>query len=42
MHSNLAHISPGFAYVHTHHRVGYRFEPQLLTAAAADPVGEEK
>jgi DNA-binding response OmpR family regulator len=40
--AKLARVSPGYAYVHTHHRVGYRFEPQPLTAAAADPVGEGK
>jgi DNA-binding response OmpR family regulator len=38
--AKLARVSPGYAYIHTHHRVGYRFEPQPLTAAAAEPVGE--
>lgn len=39
--AKLARVSPGYAYIHTHHRVGYRFEPQPLPAAA-DPVGEER
>jgi DNA-binding response OmpR family regulator len=40
--AKLARVSPDHAYIHTHHRVGYRFEPEHLGAAAPDPVGEEK
>lgn len=39
--AKLARVSPGFAYIHTHHGVGYRFEPQPA-AAAAGAVGEER
>jgi DNA-binding response OmpR family regulator len=40
--AKLARVSPGYAYIHTHHRIGYRFDPQRQTAGAAEPVGEEK
>ena len=31
----LERVSPGWRYIHTHFGVGYRFEPETLTAAGA-------
>lgn len=28
----LAQIAPGWDFIHTHHRGGYRFEPEIRTA----------
>lgn len=39
--AKLARVSPGYAYIHTHHRVGYRFDPRPLPAPTTEPVGEE-
>ena len=33
----LEQRSPGWAYIHTHFGIGYRFDPEPLDATAADP-----
>lgn len=33
----LQRHSPGWAYIHTHFGIGYRFDPEPLAASAADP-----
>jgi two-component system, OmpR family, response regulator PrrA len=38
--AKLAGVSPAYAYIHTHHRVGYRFEARRLEAGAGELVGE--
>ncbi|MCL4286558.1 MAG: response regulator transcription factor [Thermoleophilia bacterium] len=33
----LEKLSPGWAYIHTHFGIGYRFDPEPLDASAAEP-----
>ncbi len=40
--AKLARVSPDYAYIHTQHRIGYRFEPLPLAAEVSEPVGEGK
>jgi DNA-binding response OmpR family regulator len=38
----LEKLSPGWAYIHTHFGIGYRFDPEPLDGSAADsPAGRE-
>jgi DNA-binding response OmpR family regulator len=37
----LEKLSPGWSYIHTHFGVGYRFDPEPLDGAAADPPASE-
>jgi DNA-binding response OmpR family regulator len=32
--NKLRRLSPGFTYIHTHHRLGYRFEPRALSSGS--------
>jgi len=35
-------LSPGWAYIHTHFGIGYRFDPEPLDGSAAEaPVGRD-
>jgi hypothetical protein len=38
----LEKLSPGWAYIHTHFGIGYRFDPEPLDGSAAEaPIGRD-